>query len=233
MTKSTFFQKLSTRTNMEHFYRTLPQESTSKLVTRPSRRQEMRLFHLKTCRWTTKRLSSLMTWFVKAAKTPSSTISSTSGTETAALFISLKPFTRYPKTSATTVAIFAFFPRENKRIADELGVDHQLLDSATDKKYSFFYYAKPQKLMKKILMKICTMGYLNSTIDETGSGTGASGPLRPQGPPWAERRNRPARATRIPRPNWAPWYPWPNRPPRTFRCGKTGWRPWTDRPKRG
>jgi len=68
-------------------------------------------------------------------------------------------------------------------MADELGVDHQLLDSATDKKYSFFYYDKPQKLMKKILMKIYTMGYINSTIDETGSGTGASGPPGPQGPP--------------------------------------------------
>ena len=45
--------------------------------------------------------------------------------------------------------IFAFLPSENKRIADELGVDHQLLDSATDKKYSFYYNYKPQKLMKK------------------------------------------------------------------------------------
>ena len=143
----------------------------------------MRLFHLKSFRWTTKRLSSLTTWFVKATKTPSSTISSTGGTKTAALFISLKPFTRHPKTSATTVAIFAFLPKENMRTANELGVDHQLLDSATDKKYSFYYYDKPQKLMKKILMKIYTMGYINSAIDETGSGTGASGTPGPPGPP--------------------------------------------------
>ena len=38
--------------------------------------------------------------------------------------------------------------RENKRIADEIGVDHTTLDRATDKEYSFFYYDKPQKLMK-------------------------------------------------------------------------------------
>jgi len=44
--------------------------------------------------------------------------------------------------------IFCFLPRENKRIADELGVDHGLLDRATDKKYSFFYYDKPQKSVK-------------------------------------------------------------------------------------
>ena len=45
--------------------------------------------------------------------------------------------------------IFRFLPRENKRIADEIGVDHNALDRATDKKYSFFYYDKPHKLMKK------------------------------------------------------------------------------------
>ena len=45
--------------------------------------------------------------------------------------------------------IFRFLPRENKRIADEIGVDHNALDRATDKKYSFFYYDKSQKLMKK------------------------------------------------------------------------------------
>ena len=55
--------------------------------------------------------------------------------------------------------IFRFLPRENKQIADEIGVDHNALDRATDKKYSFFYYDKPQKLMKKILMKICNGVY--------------------------------------------------------------------------
>jgi len=45
--------------------------------------------------------------------------------------------------------VFSFLPRETKRIADELGVDHRLLDRATNKKYSFFYYDKPQKSVKK------------------------------------------------------------------------------------
>ena len=45
--------------------------------------------------------------------------------------------------------IFRFLPRENKQIADKIGVDHDLLDRATDKKFSFLYYDKPQKLVKK------------------------------------------------------------------------------------
>ena len=45
--------------------------------------------------------------------------------------------------------IFKFLPRENKQIADEIGIDHETLNRATNKKYSFFYYDKPQKLMKK------------------------------------------------------------------------------------
>ena len=124
-----------------------PKESTPKLVARSSRRQGMRLFHLKSFRWTTKRLLSLTTWFVKATKTPSSTISATGGTETAALFISLKPFTRYQKASATTshFCIFAFLPRENKRIADELGVDHQLLDSRQTKNIPSFTMTNHRK----------------------------------------------------------------------------------------
>ena len=50
--------------------------------------------------------------------------------------------------------ILNFHPRENKRIAGELGVDRDILARATDEDYSFFYYDKGQKLMKKILMKI-------------------------------------------------------------------------------
>ena len=45
--------------------------------------------------------------------------------------------------------IFRFLPRENKRIADEIGVDHDTLDRATDKKYSFFYYDFPKINEKK------------------------------------------------------------------------------------
>jgi len=51
--------------------------------------------------------------------------------------------------NCSQLCIFRFLPRENKRIADGIGVDHTTLDRATDKKYSFFYYDKPQKLMKK------------------------------------------------------------------------------------
>ena len=112
----------------------------------------MKSFHSKSFRWTTKKLLSLMIGFVKATKTASLIILSTDGTETAALFTSLKPSTRCRKTSVITVAIFGIFkflPRENKRIADEIGVDHETLNRATDKNYSFFYYDKPQKLMKK------------------------------------------------------------------------------------
>ena len=46
--------------------------------------------------------------------------------------------------------IFRFLPREKKRIADEIGVDHDILDRATDEKYSFLYYDKPKKSIKKI-----------------------------------------------------------------------------------
>ena len=47
------------------------------------------------------------------------------------------------------LCIFRLDPKENKRIANEVGVDHEVLDRATDEKYSFLYYDKPQKLMKK------------------------------------------------------------------------------------
>ena len=47
------------------------------------------------------------------------------------------------------LCIFRLDPKENKRIANEIGVDHEVLDRATDEKCSFLYYDKPQKLMKK------------------------------------------------------------------------------------
>ena len=46
--------------------------------------------------------------------------------------------------------ILNFNPRENKRIADELSVDRNILDRAINEDYSFFYYDKPRKLMKNI-----------------------------------------------------------------------------------
>ena len=85
-----------------------------------------------------------MILFVKATKTASLIILSKGGTET---------FFKVPKNirdNCSHFCIFRFLARENKRIADEIGVDHDTLDRATDKKYSFFYYDKPLKLMKKI-----------------------------------------------------------------------------------
>ena len=61
-------------------------------------------------------------------------------------------FYKVPKdirVNCSHLCIFRLDPKENKRIANEIGVDHEVLDRATDKKYSFFYYDKPQKLMKK------------------------------------------------------------------------------------
>jgi len=47
------------------------------------------------------------------------------------------------------LCIFKLDPKENKRIANEIGVDHDTIDRATDEEYSFLYYDKPRKLMKK------------------------------------------------------------------------------------
>ena len=61
-------------------------------------------------------------------------------------------FYKVPKdirVNCSHLCIFRLDPKENKRIANEIGVDHEVLDRATDEKYSFFYYDKPQKLMKK------------------------------------------------------------------------------------
>ena len=45
--------------------------------------------------------------------------------------------------------IFDFLPKENNRIADELGIDRALLERATDAKYSFLYHDKPKKTTLK------------------------------------------------------------------------------------
>jgi len=83
---------------------------------------------------------------------------------------------------------FRFLPRENKRTADELGVDHRLLDRATDKKCSFFYYDKPQKSVKKIRRRYIGIGYINSLPDGGSSeaGDGLAGPPGPKGDPGAQ-----------------------------------------------
>ena len=68
-----------------------------------------------------------MTWFVKATRTVSSTISSMTGTENAASSISFRPaYYKVPKNirdNCSHFCVFNFLPRENKGIADELGVD--------------------------------------------------------------------------------------------------------------
>ena len=51
--------------------------------------------------------------------------------------------------NCTHFCIFNFLPRENNRIADELGIDRELLERATDAKYSFLYYDKPKKTTLK------------------------------------------------------------------------------------
>jgi len=52
--------------------------------------------------------------------------------------------------NCSNFCLFKFLLIKNRRIADELGVDHELLDSSTDKPYSFFFsYGKPQKKNKE------------------------------------------------------------------------------------
>ena len=61
-------------------------------------------------------------------------------------------FYKVPKdipVNCSHLCIFRLDPKENKRIANEIGVDREALDRATDEKYSLLYYDKPQKLMKK------------------------------------------------------------------------------------
>ena len=41
--------------------------------------------------------------------------------------------------------VFRFLPKENKRIADDLGVNPQNLDKATKKPFSFLFFDKPRK----------------------------------------------------------------------------------------
>ena len=102
------FSKNLHQKNTRLFCRTLLSKSTPRLVMKLLRLTVMKSFHSKSFRWTTKKLLFSMILFVKATKTASLIISSTSGTENAALFTSLKPSTRYRKTSVITAAIFVF-----------------------------------------------------------------------------------------------------------------------------
>jgi len=125
---------------------------TLMLVTRSLKRLEMKLSHSKNSSLTTKKIAvfddlvcesnqnSIINYFINGQHR---NCSFTYLTQT---------FYKVPKNireNCSHFCVFSFLPRENKRIADELGVDHRLLDRATDKKYSFFYYDKPQKSVKK------------------------------------------------------------------------------------
>ena len=69
-------------------------------------------------------------------------------------------FYKVPKdirVNCSHLCIFRLDPKENKRIANEIGVDHNTLDRATDEKYSFLYYDKPKKSINQSI---------NQSIDE-------------------------------------------------------------------
>ena len=51
--------------------------------------------------------------------------------------------------NCTHFCIFNFLPKENNRIADELGIDRELLERATNAKYSFLCYDQPKKTTLK------------------------------------------------------------------------------------
>ena len=85
--------------------------------------------------------------------------------------------------------IFKFLPRENHRIAGESGIDKQILERATDKLYSFLQWTNHKKNNEKKIRQKYIVGYINSTIDDTSSSTGKTGPPGPawsQGPPGAQ-----------------------------------------------
>ena len=57
-------------------------------------------------------------------------------------------FFKVPKNISDTSShfcVFRFLPKENKRIADDLGVDPASLDKATKEPYSFLFFDKPRK----------------------------------------------------------------------------------------
>ena len=51
--------------------------------------------------------------------------------------------------NCTHLCIFDFHPRENNRIADELRIDRELFERATDGEYSFLYHDRPKKTTLK------------------------------------------------------------------------------------
>ena len=153
MIKFTSFQRTCTRTNIRLFCRILlKSQSTPRLVMRLSRlngdeiipleelpvdNQKIVVFDDLVCE---KNQNDIINYFINGRHK-----------NCCVIYLS-QTFYKVPKNirdNCSHFCIFRFLPRENKRIADEIGVDHDALDRATDKKYSFFYYDKPQKLMKK------------------------------------------------------------------------------------
>ena len=153
MIKFTSFQKTCTRTNIRIFCETLlkkinPQvgyevieahgDEIIPLEELPADNQKIVVFDDLVCE---KNQNDIINYFINGRHRNCCVIYLT------------QTFYKVPKNirdNCSHFCIFKFLPRENKRIADEIGVDHDALNRATDKKYSFFYYDKPQKLMKKI-----------------------------------------------------------------------------------
>ena len=157
MIKFTSFQKTCTRTNTRLFCRTLlkkinPQvgydvieangDEIIPLEELPADNQKIVVFDDLVCE---KNQNSIINYFINGRHRNCCVIYLT------------QTFYKVPKDirdNCSHLCIFRLDPKENKRIANEIGVDHNVLDRATDKNYSFFYYDKPLKKMKKILMKI-------------------------------------------------------------------------------
>ena len=146
------FQKTCTRINISLFCRTLLKKSTPRLVMRLSRlipleelpmdNQKIVIFDDLVCE---KKQNDIINYFINGRHK-----------NCCVIYLS-QTFYKVPKdirVNCSHLCVFRLDPKENKRIANEIGVDHEVLDRATDEKYSFLYYDKPQKLMKKILMKI-------------------------------------------------------------------------------
>ena len=112
----------------------------------------MKSFHSKSFRWTTKKIVVFDDLVCESNQNSIINYSINGRHRNCCVIYLTQTVYKVPKNirdNCSHFCIFKFLPRENKRIADEIGVDHDALDRATDKKYSFFYYDKPLKLMKK------------------------------------------------------------------------------------
>ena len=93
-------------------------------------------------------------------------------------------FFKVPKNiryTSSHYCVFRFRPKENKRIADDLGVDPQNLDKATKEPFSFLFFDKPRKKELKNFDE-AKMGFWNGQTTTGGSGAQARGARSPAGP---------------------------------------------------